>query len=89
MSELLGHYFGRYACRQGKRRSRVAKIIEPNVCQPSLSWHKISVRLLDSFPSGARDRRSLHTIRVSAMVYFSLFGIHEEIPIKQTARLLQ
>jgi len=22
------------------------------------------------------------------MVYFSLFGIHEEIPVKQTARLL-
>jgi hypothetical protein len=49
--------------------------------------HGLRVRLLDSFPSGAATK-SLHAIRVSAMVYFFRFEIHEEIPVKQTARLL-
>jgi hypothetical protein len=55
-------------------------------------WHthgtRASVRQLDSFSSDARDKRSLHAMRVSAMVYFSLFEIHEEISVKQTVRLL-
>jgi DNA-directed RNA polymerase specialized sigma24 family protein len=33
-------------------------------------------------------RGQLHAMRVSAMVYFSLFEINEEISVKQTVRLL-